>query len=135
MARSSRFGSLAIALVAFGALLMPAVTQANPVATSVGTLSNLEDPEHIRPAFIGGTVVTFDRSTDRPVPVAGARVELVTRDGTVVQTVRSNDEGHFRFDRTRPGHYIVRAAKPDVGRGMVRLNALPGRNLVRVPIR
>ncbi|MBL8917115.1 MAG: carboxypeptidase regulatory-like domain-containing protein [Archangium sp.] len=38
-------------------------------------------------------------------------VDLVDEDGTVLQTVRSTDQGNYRFKSIKPGNYKVRARK------------------------
>ncbi|MBX3363395.1 MAG: carboxypeptidase regulatory-like domain-containing protein [Phycisphaeraceae bacterium] len=134
MAHASRFVSLVLALAAMVALLAPVRAMANPVGPSDPGGDVGPTAESIRHAHIGGMVVARDPGSGRAMPVAGARVELIGRDGSTVQVVRSDREGNFRFDAVRPGPFVVRAGHPDFGRGQVRLNALPGRNMVRVPI-
>ncbi|MEK6703569.1 MAG: carboxypeptidase-like regulatory domain-containing protein [Planctomycetota bacterium] len=76
---------------------------------------------------IGGVVST---SEGRAVP--GAVVVLRHGDVAVART-QTNREGVYVFERVRPGHYTVVAAKEGVGRGAARAAVRSGQT-VRAPI-
>lgn len=100
MLHSLRLGSifaLAIALVA-----------------TVFSATGVEAASPPKAGGVAGVVLTGERGN--AVPVADASVQLVRGD-TVVARTRTNEKGQFRFVEIRPGAYIVRAAKQDVGAG------------------
>jgi cell division septation protein DedD len=72
---------------------------------------------------ITGTVFREEGGTPRPTP--GVTVELVRDDGTVASRARSAYDGFYDLSRVPPGHYLVRAAAPQLERlGLLLL--LPG---------
>lgn len=104
-----------LALLAFAiALLVPAsITQADPEA---------------QPARIGGIVT--DANGDA---VEGAIVQIASERGRVMHTVRTDERGFYAFNRLRPGVYVVRAGKRDVGRDRARVAVRSGET-ERVPL-
>jgi hypothetical protein len=54
---------------------------------------------------VGGTI-----SDETGGVLPGSTVELVTRDGSVIQTTTSDMGGHFQFTAVSSGDYVVRAA-------------------------
>lgn len=72
-------------------------------------------------AAVGGRVL--DGNGDL---VGDAAVRLVNADGEVVARTMTDDRGIFIFRHVRPGRYVIQAAKPDVGRGAVRVGLRPG---------
>lgn len=102
----------AVALVALGAAVTPAIGE----------------PQH--PARIVGRVLDADNNV-----VAGAHVALMVGPGDVLKRTTSNENGEFEFRPIRAGQYAVGAAKPDVGRGhSPRFAVRPGETQ-RVPVR
>ncbi|MCC6285296.1 MAG: carboxypeptidase regulatory-like domain-containing protein [Phycisphaerales bacterium] len=100
------------------------------VVTLMPSRAEAASPERPRPALIHGIVAV--RTDDGARAVPDAVVELVNREGDVLATTTTNDEGRFRFEPTHPGRYIVRAVKRGVGAGRTPLTARPGINGVRV---
>lgn len=81
-----------------------------------------------RPSRIVGVVFNSEHR-----PVAGAQVVLVTPMGEVVRRTETNAEGRYVFEPVRPGAWMVRARKADVGAGQARTFVRPGET-VRVPV-
>ncbi len=67
-------------------------------------------PHHL--GAIAGTV----RDTQGH-PVHHANVTLEDAQHHVIANTTSNEQGHFHFPHVHPGHYTVRAVKPQVGHG------------------
>lgn len=63
------------------------------------------------PGKIVGTVVDADGN-----PVADAHVVLKHGDKVIARAM-TNADGHYVFKDVHPGHYVLEAGKPGVGRG------------------
>lgn len=103
----------AVAMVAAGMLLLgsPSGVMAGPVDPT-GPV----DPDSMRFGSIRGGVVDENGHA-----VEGAVVRLIhARTGRVVARTETDEDGHFGFRHVRVGHYGVKAAKRDVGRGAAR---------------
>ena len=97
------------------------ITAVLTVAVVLGlAASSAEANDRHKPGAVGGSVV--DRAGN---PVAGAHVVL-SHNGRTVREGRTDRAGHFKFERVRPGHYVVKAAKRGVGRDRERVRVRSG---------
>lgn len=114
-ARPTRpLGLIALVVAAFTLLVPASLAEVAPEAQPM-------------PARIGGVV--SDANGD---PVEGAFVQLINRRGDVVRRARTDENGIYAFT-VRPGRYIVRAAKRDIGRDRARVGVRGG-GTARVPL-
>lgn len=70
----------------------------------------------LRTGSISGTVFIDPNKDGLPQPdeikLPGIRVELIDRDGAVIQTTTTNQDGFYRFEGLPPGQYSVREVQP-----------------------
>ena len=107
------FGVLAMLAFALALLVPASITQADPEAM---------------PARIGGVVT--DANGDA---VEGAVVQLVADGGRLIRSTRTDERGLYVFRGVRPGAYVVRGFKRDVGRDRDRVRVRSG-DTARVPL-
>lgn len=94
------------------------------------TATHVEAASPPKAGAVGGVVLAGERGS--AAPVADAGVQLVLGDKVIART-KTDAKGQFRFVDIRPGAYIVRAAKQEVGAGRDAAPVRPG-SVVRTRI-
>ncbi len=79
-----------------------------------------QPPAPVKPKSAIGVLVLNEN--DKPVPFAA--VQLVNADGKVVRFDHTGPMGRVLFAPVKPGDYVVRAARPGVGKGQENVTAV-----------
>jgi hypothetical protein len=73
-----------------------------------GQTTNLDDIELVTDAVIKGEVLKPDN-----MPLVGAKLKLLDKDGNVVATVFTDDDGEYRFEGLAYGEYTIEITADD----------------------